>query len=63
MHTPASTAKVIRLTDYLSRRAPGDLPLFARPLSPDTTTVTPVRRLSSREIEHRARMLAHLQRA
>jgi hypothetical protein len=60
MQTPRPTSNVIQLADYLSRQARQELPLFARPLRREAVDVTPLRPLSTRQVEHRARMLEHL---
>jgi hypothetical protein len=63
MQTPRPTPNVVQLADYLSRQARAELPLFAQPMRRQPGALTafpPVRPLSTREVEHRARMLAHL---
>lgn len=55
---------VVDLARYRAERAQPELPLFTRPsqaLPP--ATITPFRRLSERQVAHRARMLAHLHTA
>jgi hypothetical protein len=62
----ARRADVIDLARYRASRArqedpdQAELPLFARPLRGAPATVTPFRRLTERDVAHRARMLAHL---
>jgi hypothetical protein len=56
----ASRATVVDFARYRAAHRQAELPLFARPLRSLPATVTPFRRLSAREVAHRARMLAHL---
>ena len=60
-HPPSN---VVDLARYRAERAQAELPLFARPVQQvELATITPFRRLSAREVSHRARMLAHLHSA
>jgi hypothetical protein len=62
MESHRHATNVICLAEYLTRRAQPDLPLFARPLRSPEEAIRghDARRLSHRQMEHRARMLAHL---
>jgi hypothetical protein len=51
---------VVDFARFRANRDAVDLPLFARPLPSRPATVTAFRRLSDRDVAHRARMLAHL---
>jgi hypothetical protein len=56
-------AKVVDLLRFRTEREPEELPLFARPMPAGPAIIAPFRRLSERELAHRARMLAHLDAA
>jgi hypothetical protein len=61
METAPAFRKVVRLDEYRQARQQRELPLFDRPAPIEHERFPTVRKLSDREVGHRARMLSHLQ--